>query len=283
MFSIVTAAYNIVDMTYDWKNNISNWHSFLEGEGEIIVAVNTSTDNTVKELELLFKQLNSIGVTQFTRNKITLKIINTEFSYEDVEFDGKIKNSAYKAATQKFVIPLDLDEVISLKTKDVWISAALELERNDKIDGYFIASLNVHGSWKNYKDIGQKWYMVKNKPDIYRGIPDFAKNQDGSIDITKSDTTEFCRNGNIINTVYAFSHNFGDRVKINHMAFNRIPFVWHLGGENFAQRLKQNKFWKPVWEARAKKEVNDIILTIDDFNKVIILPHNLKHWSENLI
>ena len=78
MFSIYSSAFNLIKNKFDYESAIENFCTFAE---EVVIAVNTSEDNTYETLlELSSKYQN-------------LKVIPTSFSYGDILFDGKIKNA----------------------------------------------------------------------------------------------------------------------------------------------------------------------------------------------
>ncbi len=199
--------------------------------------------------------------------------------YTDPTFDGQIKDAALQAARQKLAILLDLDEVLSLGTRDQWVVAGATLLRDPKLDGLIIPSIDVCKTWDMMKGLGQKFYLVKTGRGLTRGVPAFAKREDGSIDTTKSDTTEVLRGDQLAAFGYVLNPEYREVMKLNDLQLRLVPYVFHLGWLHKAKRLKANAFWKPVWEARAKQEANDIVTTETEFDKIAVRPHGLPHWS----
>jgi len=130
-----------------------------------------------------------------------------------------------------------------------------------------IASINLCKDKYHYKDIGFKFYL--HRGGLKRGVWNQAKNTDGSIDIKKSDSTEILLENGELPKVYPLSND------INMLKEYKIPYVFHHWGDNPNKRIEQNKFWKPVWENRAKREVNDIILDKSQIAKIEVFEHNL--------
>lgn len=280
MFSIVSCGYNIIDMSFDWRENIATWATFLDGtsesgQGEIVIAVNTSKDDTYNALTQYFKELKA--KTPWSR--VVFKLIQTDFPYTDPEFDGKIKNAALQAASQPYAILLDLDEVLARKNRDTWVVAAEALRRDERLDGLGIPSIDLCKDWSTMKSLGQKFYMVKTGRGLTRGVPAFARKEDGSIDITKSDTTEVLKGDQLAQFGYVQNPANPEMMRLNDLQLGNVPYVFHRGYEQRAQRIKQGTFWKPHWENRAKHEVADVVATAEAFDKIPVRPHGLQHWS----
>lgn len=273
MLTIAAAAYNVISMGFSWKQNIRNWINFLDGSGEIVIAVNTSKDDTLKELREFFA---AERLTLPAWSSLVFNVIETNFPYDDPEFDGKIKNAAFKAATMPVVLALDLDEILPLKNKHAWDDARRSLIYTYDFDGFIIPSVDLCKSWETCKSVGQKFYLVKSRPNISRGVPKFARKEDGSIDITKSDTTEFIlENGELAKFGSLINPNYAEAQRLGEIQSGRIPFVLHLGWLDREQRMRQSKFWKPVWENRAKSEVKDVIDTPEMFDSIEVKSHGL--------
>jgi hypothetical protein len=118
MLTIATTCYNVIKMNFDWESTLQNWIDFLENSGEIVIVVNKSEDDSLGAITRFIDQVKVNSVVKF-------KIINENISYDDPEFDGKLKNIAYKKSTQPYIIQLDMDEVLPLSSKNNWIKFAL--------------------------------------------------------------------------------------------------------------------------------------------------------------
>ena len=252
MFSIFVSAFNIESGLFDWRESLDKFSLFSE---ELVIGTTAfSNDNTVELLK------------EYTTTKDNVKVIITEFSLESPTFDGDIKNAALQETTQPAKILLDLDEFIPLSQKPLWIKY-FEILQKSNSDGFLIPSINLCRDMYHYKDIGYKFYL--HKSGLRRGVWKYAMNRDESIDISKSDTTEPITS---LGDLGKFDMLPND---INILKTGEIPYVFHKWGVDFDKRIEQNKFWKPVWQSRAKREVNDIILDRKQIEKIEVFEHNL--------
>ena len=86
MVSIYTCGFNLINNQFDWKSALQNYLDFcLFDKDEVVIAINTSEDETLKE------------VTSFAKGTC-IKIVSTNFDYNDPLCVGKIKNEALKIA-----------------------------------------------------------------------------------------------------------------------------------------------------------------------------------------
>lgn len=223
MFSIYTSAFNLIKNNFDYVESINNFCRFAD---EVVIAVNKSEDNT-------FEALKSLNLNN-------LKLIETNFSYQDPLLDGKIKNEALQNTKEEFKIGLDMDEYIPLWQKDIWVNLAYQL-RFDAYDCYMIPSINLYKDKEHYFSIGHKWYL--HKSNLFRGAVNFARNQNGTVDTSRSDTCELIdSNGNLISSKM-FDND------INSLRSKIVPFVVHNGYLNLQDRILRNKnFWKEHWK-----------------------------------
>lgn len=258
-YSIYTSCFNIIKNDFDyWQETIPKWLSFIEyGKfGEIILAVNNSEDNTLHTLNNFIKDFDCI------------KIIETNFSYDDYAFDGKIKNEGLQNCKNNICIGLDLDEYLSPNKKD-WDIVANQLESSN-LEAVFIPVIDICKSIYQYKSIGVKWYM--HKQGLHRGVWRSAELVNGKIDINKSDTCELLNhNEDLCKCGYLI-----ERLTPETISQTSSPFVVHLGWLDWENRKNQNKTWQPVWSNRAGFEVNNIMNEEEDFNKIQVFNHNLR-------
>ncbi len=272
MFSIITSAYNVNKMKFDWQNAIENWVEFLEEAGEIIIAVNKSEDDSLKAIQDFIKDVKR----RSPYNQLIINVIDANIDYNDPEFDGKLKDLALSKATYPYVILLDLDERIVPGTKSSWHYFANKLSMDERIDGWLVPVINLHHDLKNYSNMGFKWYLHKNSKNIKRGVVKWAYREDGSIDITKSDTTEaiYRDSGELIRARHVIMSELPDFIKVSQLQSGNTPFVYHLGTLDIQQRIRQNAFWEPVWRNRDKSEVNTQ-KTEQQLKAMPYFPHNL--------
>lgn len=253
MFSIYTSAYNLENGLFPyWKDALIRFRNFADQ-----VCVSTTTDckdNTVSML------------TDFC-NDNDIKLVITDVKFSDFKFDGLLKNAALQETVQPGKILLDLDEIIPLSTKPNWIKSFEELCNQNEYAAFLIPSINLCKTQYEYKDIGYKFYL--HTAGFYRGVVNFAKQPDGKIDIRKSDTTELIDSyGNLVRSM-AYPND------LDSIRNRNIPYVFHFWGTNINNRIKQNEFWKPHWENRAGKEVNDIVLNAKGIEDIVTKRHYL--------
>jgi hypothetical protein len=244
MFSIYSSAFNLIKNNFDYIESINNFCRFAD---EVVIAVNKSEDNT-------FEALNSLNLNN-------LKLIETDFSYQDPLLDGKIKNEALQVTKEEFKIGLDMDEYIPLWQKDIWTNLAYQL-RFDIYDCYMIPSINLYKDKDHYFSIGHKWYL--HKGNLFRGAVNFAKNQNGTVDTSRSDTCELIdSSGNLVSSKM-FDND------INSLRSKIVPFVVHNGYLNLQDRVLRNKnFWKEHWkiESGGTEPKHKIHESLEDFNE----------------
>jgi hypothetical protein len=247
MFSIYTSAFNLIKNNFNYKFHIQNFSQFAD---EVVIAINTSEDNSVNEIhDFIIKNCNNVS------------ILETNFSYEDPMLDGKIKNAALQATKEDIKIGLDMDEYIPLWQKPIWKNIATQLTYSP-YSCVMIPSLNLFKDKNYYFSIGLKWYM--HKKNLYRGAVNFAMKEDGTVDTSKSDTCELIdENNNLVQSIQLPSD-------INSLQTNNIPFVVHTGYMNLENRLLRNKnFWKKHWriESGGSDPLHKVHEQIDDFTE----------------
>lgn len=252
MFSIYVSAFNIENNLFNWRDSLNLYSKWAK---EVVIASTTnSSDNSIDILK------------EYCSSYSNIKLVITDFSLQDPEFDGKIKNAALQATTQPAKILLDLDEFIPLSQKQIWIDTYKMMEEY-KADGVLIPSINLCKDIYHYKDIGYKFYL--HKANLFRGVWKEARNKDGSINIERSDTTELIREDGSLARCIQLPN------KLQLLQSGHIPYVFHKWAIDIDTRIKQNNFWKPVWQGRAKREVNDIILNKEEIENIEVFKHNL--------
>ncbi len=260
MFSIYTSLYKLQNSFIDWKAALDNFSKFGE---QVVVATFADGQDDIEILE------EQSGIN----NKI--KVVTVETDTNDAFFDGKLKNAAYKACNEEFCILLDGDERIKTTDKPNWEKAAQYLRQLDNIDALFVPVIDLFNTEREYRSLGQKWYLSKNLPNLSRGVVEFAKTQNNTIDTNRSDSCELiyddgslCRTMSLIDNVSLREiHDLGMK-------------VFHLGWLDKNKRLLANRFWGPVWDARAGYKVNNIIQTKQELDEIPYWPHRLKLWYE---
>lgn len=225
MISIYSSAFNLLKNNFDYFFSINKFCSFAD---EVVIAVNTSEDDTLENLNLLTRQFKN------------LIIISTDISYDDPLLDGKIKNAALQHTSSSIKIGLDMDEYIPLWQKNIWYHLAHLLSNETDYLCYMIPSLNLYGNIDSYTFINPKWYM--HKSGLFRGPVNFAKLKNNCVDTNKSDTCELINSiGNLVPSKIL-------PTDIETLRSGYYPFVVHTGYVSFDARLQRNQnFWKKHW------------------------------------
>jgi glycosyltransferase involved in cell wall biosynthesis len=263
MFSIYVSLFNIEKNNFPWKPSLENFVSFAGEDGEVVVAVNQSEDNTLQIIK------------DFAAQYSTVKVVETSFSYEDIEFDGKIKNAALQATTKPLKIQMDADELFVLSQRPKWEKAAERLV-NSSYQCLLVPSLDLFGSTEKIKgnaNIGQKFRM--HKDGLRRGVWKFAWMGD-KIDTTKSDTTELLdENGDLVSC----TSSVGNPMDLHPMFCENLAnsiYTVHTGYLSFEHRLNiNNKIWKDHWSLRSGREEN-VVSSIKELENQPTIYHNLK-------
>jgi hypothetical protein len=256
VISIYHSAFNLN------KHGFTGWQDCLRRSchfaDEVVVAINTSEDNTEETiLDILKKEAKKF------------KIVNTSFSYFDPWLDGKIKNSALQECTQEFKIQLDLDEYIPLNQKNLWENLCFNLKFNTQIQCIAIASVDLYKDFEHYKSINHKQYL--HKGIAFRAPQIAARKQDGTINTLMSDGCDLVdENGNFVST-QALDN------RLEALESKQIPFVVHLGYVDLNSRLKRNhEFWNEHWhiESGGLPPAHKIHMNHEDFEYPYLV-HNL--------
>lgn len=247
MFSIYSSAFNVIKNDFDYSTSINRFCDFAE---EVVIGVNQSEDETLEKL---------IEIQSFKTN---LKIIETNFSYKDPLLDGKIKNEALQNTSNQFKIGLDLDEYIPANQKFIWIDICKLLSSNKDAGCAMIPSLNLYKNNEYYSSIGLKWYL--HKAGYFRGAVNFARNENGTVDTSKSDTCELIdKFGNLVPSI-AFKNS------IEALRAGFSPFVVHTGYVDLEKRITRNKnFWIQHWkvESGGADPIHKVHKDISEFNE----------------
>jgi len=262
MFSIYSAAYNIQKFKFNYTKNIRNWCDFVGNDGQVVIAVNTSEDDTWNELCYIKKYL------------LNLELIQTSIPYTNNRFDGMIKQSALSKCISPVRCLMDLDEVFPRYNKDKWSQAASFLTKSP-YDGLLLPVLDLWGNEKHIKkqNIGQKFRL--HKRNVRRGVWRRAELPNGKFDTTMSDSTEpILADGEL---AYFSSMIHPEYLKYeNSSILSDFPFVIHEGYLDFDKRIDINKnFWKSAWEDRSGKEEN-VVIEKSDLEKTEVWEHGLR-------
>ena len=226
MISLYTTAFNLKNFNINFDDAFSNWLCYVD---EITIGTLRSEHEQVRDLVVKSEYYDSEKIGVGSRH---LDI------YDDIYWDGKLKDAALKNSHHDVALQVDLDERIS---GDI---AGFEFLSDEIVDTDFPCSvmipyLNLYQDMDHFLDIGYKWYL-HTREGTNRGPVNFALKEDGCFDPEKSDTCELIDDeGNIIPAISKIP--FGDNQ----------PKIIHLGFLDLERRANLNKkFWKDIWSKR---------------------------------
>lgn len=273
--SIYTSLFNASVMGFAWRETLDNWTRFLNGAGQIVIAVNTSTDNT---FTTVMDHVNEMSARP--SNEVQYTVFQTDVPYANSRFDGLIKDEALKRCNRRYCSLLDIDEILPLGSRRGWERAMDYLDRDVLHDALLIPTLDLFHDEFHIKSMGYKFYLHRNDSNIGRGVVNYAERADGSIDITKSDTTEilYRDSKSLVRCAPIILPGTSDAQKLSVLAQGNLPYVWHTGWLSKQQRLRQSAFWAPVWSARDGTKVEKP-LTETELDQTPYHPHLLPHWN----
>ena len=218
-FSIYTSAFNLDLGVFNIEGAIKNWSQFAS---EIVIATLPKDKDKIFDLIPPVPPciIRVIGTTLLTTN--------------DPEFDGKLKDVALQACLNEYVIQQDLDERILAESKE--LEDAVKYIKQYHVKAIMLPVLDLYKDFTHYKSMGQKWYIHK-KEGTKRGVVNFARRPNGTVDTNKSDGCELIDlEGNLVPSLQATS------------LFASPPTVIHYGYLNLKNRAKLNKeFWSEQW------------------------------------
>lgn len=276
-FTVATSIYNAQRMGFAWRSAFSNWLDFLSGEGQLVIAINTSDDDTPAAVRAWVKQWQE----EHTSSATVIDVLDIAIPYTNPAFDGLGKAAATAAAKQPFVILLDLDERLVPSQRKLWLALTCELERSP-VEALFIPVVDLIGERDRFKSIGSKFYLHKNLPHLTRGVVKHAWNEDG---VTwRTDVSDSCelihRETGALAVTAAIMAELPDFLKIGQLESGAVPFVYHLGFLEAEQRVRQSAFWRPIWNARCGNAKEEPETTLETLAAIPRYRHSLPDWEE---
>lgn len=263
-YSIYTSFYNVENGLFDYKEAIRN---FLDVADEVVVATNDVANKNT------FDAVCSAFPNEILGER--LHVVSCNYSFENPDFDGFLKNAALQKCTGNFASLLDLDERINTYHADRFRSYGISLLASH-YDAFFIPVVNLYGDEAHAENISFKWYIHKVNKTLKRGVVDFAKRQGNKFDISKSDSTELITtSGHLANGVFLFDPSKSDDEKAKIIKERLLPVVFHLGGLNIENRKKQDEFWAPVWDNRSHTGTSER----KDYSSIRTFEHGLGGWK----
>ena len=260
--SIYSTAFNIIKNEFNYEDAIKNYLYYAD---EVCLAINTSEDDSLKEVKKFIIENNFRNV----------KIIETNFNYDDPFCYGKIVNAALQACTGDICILQDLDERFG-GNKEYLINLCKNFINLENIQSLFTPVINLYGDLNHYNDIAFKWYI--HKKGLYRGPVQFGIKENGLPDYNKTSTDELIdKDNNLVSTLNIVEAlNFKSPMDYIEMNY---PFVYHLGYTDFHKRVKRNNFWKPFWEKATGGDQNTHSLNVNDLYKKDLKELKIPKWN----
>lgn len=271
--SIYTSLFNYDPEKFDLLEAFKNWSKYAD---EIVIATFEDQREVLERvIAKVFLEYN--GKDDFYNRFKIVSCLDT--SLDDPLFDGKLKNAALQACSNELVIQQDMDERIGGDIPQ-WIYLKAVLETLKPPYAAMIPVIDLYKDYDHYKGVGAKWYLHL-KEQSYRGAVNYAKREDGSLDINKSDSCELIdKNGNLI--PYFVDSRFAEPFTNKEIeSFDiSMPHIIHLGYLDLTKRAEHNKFRKKCWEAMEGRPV-ETATTVEQLEKENqCFPHKLgnKWW-----
>ena len=226
--SVYTSLFNYDKGLFDLVDAFDNWSNYAN---EIVVSTFEDQHD-----EIMFE---CIDAASQVKKDFNLKIVSTkDTDLNDPLFDGKLKDLALKNCSSEIVIQQDADERIG-GLKKYWLEISKNLLQVLFPVSVFIPVIDLYKDYKHYKSLSYKWY-IHTKRETNRGVVNFARREDGTVDVDKSDSCELINdNGDLIPSTT--DHRFVNTNDVN------FPHVIHLGYVDLNNRCKNNKFREKCW------------------------------------
>ena len=266
--SVYSSLFNVENGLFDIDEALKNWSKYAD---EIVIATFPDQEEKVKNLNEI-KYFGFLNERKSLYKNCSVKVVSEETSLDDPLFDGKLKNAALQACSNEIVIQQDFDERIG-GDKHYWKDLAENILEIRIPLGCYIPVIDLYKDLDSYKSVNMKWY-IHTKAGTKRGPVNFAIRNDGTIDVTKSDTCELINhNGDLISSTADLSF----KTKSEGKAFSpQFPHIVHLGYLNLENRVENNKFWSEIWSARNGKKV-EVATDVASLEKEAeAKPHGLK-------
>ncbi len=243
-YSLYSSAFNVIDNQFDYESHIDNFCEFIKDDGEVVIMINKSVDDSYERIRALKSKYSN------------LVVFGSNVSYDDPGMDGQIKNLALQETEETPIkIHMDLDELLVLSQRPAFEAVCSSL-LNSNYQAAMVPVINLYKDLYHYKDIGFKWRI--HKEGLYRGVVNFAKNPDGTHDITKSDGCELIdSNGNLVNSAYLIDPSYSDVNKLDFIRQYDVPYILHCGLIDLKKKVIRNKnFWANHWKVESGRDVD---------------------------
>jgi hypothetical protein len=261
--SVYTTLFNIDKYFPDYQEFINN---VLLIADELVIA----TLDNINDIDLLSKE---------TLRDDRIRVISRpDLKPFTPDFDGQMKNASLQACTGDVMIQIDADERFSPDAAQWKKLCAFFLQRPER--ACWVPVVNLFQDKFHASDIGKKWYL--HKPGLFRGVVNFARNEDGTHDTNKSDSCELIdKDGNLVSALQYVP--FGVGIPDEGLAIlindEKMPFIYHLGWLDLDRRINIiSDHWQKQWDAEAGKPV-ELPKNKEEIKREVF-EHKLPLWSE---
>ncbi len=232
------SAFRLLTNGFDYEKTLRGALAFFD---YCTVAVNTRDDDgTLAALQAL------------ASTEPRLKIVSIDLSYDDVTFDGRLKDTALQACTGDVLVQMDLDEFVPLNQRAMWRVYADRLLTSPGVDSFMIPTVDLWGSMETIRAdaaIGVKFRL--HRKGLHRGVWKRAWVVQGKQFRTDmSDSGELITaDGELVTSATVVPPQFYQ--PMTHSMLNGYPFTVHTGYASFDQRIRVNKaIWADHWRLR---------------------------------
>lgn len=262
--SIYSTLFNYKTNKFNVDEHLSNFSVWAD---EVVVATIEDEDDTYG---FLFRKVESFP---------KLRIIKSSIQRFTPTFDGALKNEALQACHGDILLQLDFDEKMSTHNLNYWDRLAEIVLESETFQAAFVPSVNLYLDQNNFSSFTSKWYL--HKRGLFRGVVDFARNQDGTHDTNKSDSCELIdKDGKLVPSFMYFDESMfaNKHLAANFLRDQSLPYIIHYGWIDLNRRVEINRnFWRKQWGAEAGREVEvatelSQIKERDSFSHSLILP-----------
>ncbi len=277
--SAYISAWDLVQNAFDYETALGRAVAFFD---EVVVAVNTSKDDTLARLQALAAR-GQVGHEPTpglyvgpSGEWVKLRVIATDLAYTDITFDGRVKDAALQACTGDVLVQMDLDEFVPLNQRALWRRYAEELLTIPQADCFMLPSVDLWGSMDTVRAdarVGTKFRM--HKRGLHRGV--WKEAWMGSrthFDTSKSDSCELLdAKGDLVRAMAVVPPNLLHPSTL--MMLNGYPFTVHTGYVSFDQRVRVNKaIWAEHWQLRSGHTEN-VAVDKASLEGYPVVPHRL--------
>lgn len=260
------SAFRLLTNGFDYESSLRAALAFFD---YVTVAVNTRDDDgTLVALQSLADQ---IDITP------RLKVVSVDLSYDDVTFDGRLKDAALQACQGDVLVQMDLDETPVLNQRASWRIYAEHLLASEGVDCLMIPTIDLwNGPDTVRADVPFGVKMRMHKRGLHRGVWKEAWIRKGELfDTTRSDSGELTDIGGNLARAAGIVPLQLLHPSCSHL-LNGFPYTIHHGYEDLEQRVRVNKaIWASHWTLRNAGRDAKVALDTDTLRAYPVIRHQL--------